>query len=101
MNPEGGRNMTTDPTPTPGAPQYYAPQRPTSGLAITALVLGIVGGAILAVIFGHVALNDIKRTGKEGKGMAIAGLVLGYIETAFWVLIIGLFVIGAAASTGY
>jgi hypothetical protein len=78
--------------------QYYGPPRPTSGLAITALVLGILGGAIFAVLFGHLALNDIKTTGKDGKGMAIAGLVLGYIETAFWALIIIIFIAAAAGS---
>jgi peptidyl-prolyl cis-trans isomerase B (cyclophilin B) len=100
--------MTTDPTPirpdpdVPAPPQYvYPPARPTSGLAITALVLGLVGGAILAVIFGHVALNDIRKTGKDGKGMAVAGLVLGYIETAFWILIVVLFTVAAAAGSGY
>jgi Domain of unknown function (DUF4190) len=61
-------------------------------------VLGIIGGAIFAVIFGHLALNDIKATGKDGKGMAIAGLVLGYIETAFWVLIIIIFIAAAAGT---
>jgi hypothetical protein len=60
-------------------------------------VLGIIGGAIFAVLFGHLALNDIKATGKDGRGMAIAGLVLGYIQTAFWVLVI-IWVIAAAAA---
>lgn len=58
-------------------------QRPTSGLAVASLVLGILWvfwlGSILAVIFGHKALSDIKRTGAEGKGLAVAGLVLGWI----------------------
>jgi hypothetical protein len=35
-------------------------------------VLGILDGAIVAVLFGHVALNDIKATGEEGRGMVIA-----------------------------
>jgi peptidyl-prolyl cis-trans isomerase B (cyclophilin B) len=107
IRPEATHEVTTPVTQYPAGsfhqtPQYvYPPQRPTSGLAITALVLGILGGAILAVIFGHLALSDIRKTGKEGRGMAVAGLVLGYVETAFWVLIIALFAIGAAASTGY
>jgi hypothetical protein len=59
-------------------------------------VLGIVGivfvTAILAVIFGHVALSQIKRSfgAIAGRGMAIAGLVLGYLWLAFWVVIIAL-----------
>ena len=69
-------------------PQYpypypYPPARPTNGMAIAAMVLGIVWvywiGSILAVIFGHVALNEIRRTKQGGEGMAIAGIVLGWI----------------------
>jgi hypothetical protein len=71
-----------------GPPPYgypghgYAPTR-TSGYAIAALVLGIVWvfwiGSVLAVIFGHIALNETNREPQvQGKGMAIAGLVLGY-----------------------
>jgi len=69
-------------------PQYpypypYPPARSTNGMAIAAMVLGIVWvywiGSILAVIFGHVALNEIRRTKQGGEGMAIAGIVLGWI----------------------
>ncbi len=61
----------------------------TSGLAITALVLGIVALmlsfipilnillCIAAITFGIIGLNSVKKTGQEGRGMAIAGIVLG------------------------
>ena len=59
----------------------------TSGWAIASLVLGILGitcifpvfGAILAVIFGIIALNQINKSGGHitGQGQAIAGIVLG------------------------
>jgi len=62
--------------------------RQTSGMAIAAMVLGIVGFSLLAVIFGHVALGDVKRNRKDGRGMAIAGLVLGYLGVIFWVILI-------------
>jgi Domain of unknown function (DUF4190) len=82
----------------PAQPQYvYPPARPTSGMAITAFVLSLLGGAILAVIFGHIALNDINKTGKDGKGLAIAGLVIGYIQCAIWTLIIILMAAAAGA----
>jgi hypothetical protein len=57
-------------------------------------VLGIVWvfwvGSILAVIFGHVALSQIKRSmgAVTGRGLAIAGLVLGYLWLAFLVVVI-------------
>lgn len=55
----------------------------TNGLAIASMVLGILWlywlGSILAVIFGHCALAQIRRTGEGGGGLAVAGLVLGWI----------------------
>jgi hypothetical protein len=66
--------------------QYWQPAAPnpgTNGFSIAAMVLGIIWiwwiGSILAVIFGHIALAQIKKTGQGGHGMAVAGLVLGYI----------------------
>tara|TARA_R110002095_G_scaffold114656_1_gene100057 strand:+ start:4521 stop:5297 length:777 start_codon:yes stop_codon:yes gene_type:complete len=59
----------------------------TAPMAVASLVLGLVGfniifllGSILAVIFGHVALKQIKQAGGKlsGRGMAITGLLLGY-----------------------
>ena len=56
----------------------------TSGLGIASLVVGILWmywiGSILAVIFGHVALSQIKKDPSiGGRGMAVAGVVLGWI----------------------
>jgi hypothetical protein len=62
---------------------------------VASLVLGILGGVLLAIIFGVVALRQIKRRGDRGRGMAIAGIVLG----GLWTLLIVLVVILAA--TGY
>lgn len=61
-----------------------------NGFAIAALVLGIVSfvvwacclntiTCILAIIFGVVALVQIKKNNEKGKGMAITGLVLGIV----------------------
>ena len=76
-----------------GAPQPgYGQPAGTNGLAIASLILGILWlcwlGSILAVIFGHVALGQIKKTGgaQQGRGMAIAGLVLGYLGIATFIL---------------
>jgi hypothetical protein len=45
-------------------------------------VLGILGGILLSVIFGIVALVQMRTRPYRGKGMAIAGLVLSGV----WVL---------------
>ena len=54
----------------------------TSGFAIASLVLGILGGAVLAIIFGFVALSQIKKRGQRGRGLAIAGVILGFVWSA-------------------
>jgi len=71
---------------------YPAPQPPTSGVAVASLICGIAEfftlgiAAVPAVILGHVARSNIKRTGERGDGLAIAGLVLGYLGIACWAL---------------
>lgn len=68
----------------------------TSGKAIASLILGIlfigVVTAIAAVVFGHLARRDIRRSGGrlKGKRMATAGLVLGYIGVALTPFIIAI-----------
>ena len=84
----------------PVVPYHYGyyppviPAPPTNGLAIGSMVCGIAEiftlgfAAIPAVILGHLARGQIKRTGERGDGMAIAGLVLGYLGLAGWLLVI-------------
>jgi hypothetical protein len=71
------------PPPPYAYPYPYPPARTTNGMAIASMVLGIVWvywiGSILALIFGYVALNEIRKTKQAGEGMAIAGIVLGWI----------------------
>ncbi len=80
--PPAGGGVPPQPTPSYGAP---AQSGGTNGLAVTSLILGILWvcwlGSVLAVIFGHVALSQIKKSGnvQGGKGLAVAGLVLGYL----------------------
>jgi len=86
-------------TPYGGYGSPYAPGQPyspkTSGWAIASFVLGLLGGVVLSVIFGLVALSRIKRLGQQGRGFAIAGLVLSGV----WiVLIIALIAVGALNS---
>lgn len=58
-------------------------------------------GAILAVIFGHVARRQIRTTGQRGNGFATAGLILGYIGIGFaaiFAIILVIIIIAALAS---
>jgi len=80
------------PSQAPAGYQPYA-AAPTNGLAITALVTGILGLGLLPVIFGHIALSQIKRNPMQtGKGMAIAGLILGYLVIAAGVIVFATFI---------
>ncbi|MEC5184522.1 hypothetical protein RCH12_001991 [Cryobacterium sp. MP_3.1] len=89
----------------PAAPQAYAPQgygQPAGGdkwnvLAIISLVSAFFV-SLAAVICGHIALSQIKRTGEKGRGLAIAGLVLGYVGLIsgliFLIVMIGVIMAG-------
>lgn len=68
------------------APAAPPTGRPTNGLAIATLVLGLCGFALLPVILGHVALGQIRRTGAGGSALAIVGLVLGYLACAAYLI---------------
>jgi len=66
----------------PGTPVVVATPS-TNGFAITALILGILGVSLLSVVFGAVALSQIRSSGgtQRGRGMAIWGIVLGVLWT--------------------
>jgi len=81
-------------------PVYAAPTPGTNGMAIASMILGILWvywvGSVLAVIFGFVALNQIKKRNESGRGMAIAGLVLGFIGVGLLLVVL---ILVAVAST--
>ena len=72
----------------------------TNGLALASLVCGLapfIFGppvAIPAIVLGHVARRQIKRTGEQGAGLALAGLLLG------WAMVILVIVLIVAMSVG-
>jgi membrane-associated protein len=69
----------------------------TNGFAIAALVLGLVGGWLLALIFGYIGKSqiDASRGGESGRGLAIAGIVLGWIGLAVMIAAIAAIVVVA------
>ena len=68
----------------PGAP---APRPPLNGLAVAALICGILGLAPAAIVLGHVGFAQARRSGQRGRGLAIAGFLLGYL--ALVLLLVG------------
>jgi hypothetical protein len=76
-------------------------QQKTSGFAITSFVLGMCFfipfvTAILAIIFGIIGLDDVKKNNKKGKGLAISGIVLGALFFLFWVFVLWVFILFAS-----
>jgi len=66
-----------------------------NGMAIAALCCGIGGflciiPAVLGIVFGVIAKNQIRESGgmQRGDGMATAGIVLGVIWIALTVVLI-------------
>jgi hypothetical protein len=51
---------------------------PTNVMAILAIIFGL-GGGLLGIVFGHIALSQIDRTGEAGRGLAYTGLIFGYL----------------------
>ncbi len=64
--------------------------KPNSTLAIASLISGILGwtllpviGGMIAVVTGHMAKSEIRKSSGQlaGEGLATAGLILGYTAT--------------------
>ncbi len=119
----GAPGASSMPSPTPDAPAYpepypypyaapgyyypwmyaYAPAAPRLGTwALVSMICGAVSIAtlqsvlaILAVIFGFIGLNEIKKSQEtvEGRGFAIAGIVTGFISIGLTILLIGLYIL--------
>jgi len=88
----------------PGYPMYpvVAVSIRTSTFAILSLIFSLLVlaglwfvGPLMGVIFGHIALNEIKKSNGmvEGQGLATAGLVVGYIGLGLSVLCIGFYLL--------
>jgi hypothetical protein len=102
---------------TPGLAQ------PNNNLALVSLITGIlsfaghiiplVGGstlAIVAVVTGYMARNQIKETGEQGRTMATVGMILGIVNLAIvgvvvillilFIFVLGIGIFGIAARNG-
>lgn len=92
----------------PDYPQLTPPMlAQTSTLALISLIAGILSwmlapfiGALVAVITGHMAKNEIRSSGGRltGEGLATAGLVLGYIQLGLTV--VGCLCVAVILATG-
>ncbi len=68
----------TEPTPQ---------SRPgTDGFAIAALIVAVLGGVLISILLGIIALRRIRLTGQGGRGLAIAAFVLSGLWAAVLVV---------------
>lgn len=79
------------------------PVAKTNGFAIASLACGLAQfmfgplPTIPAIVFGHMARGQIRRTGEQGAGLALAGLVLGWATVILGILLIA-FALAVSAS---
>jgi Domain of unknown function (DUF1707)/Domain of unknown function (DUF4190) len=82
--------------PVPAVPPTttLTPVARVNGLAIASLACALAQfvfgplATIPAIVFGHMARHEIKRTGEQGAGLALAGLILGWAAVILAVLLI-------------
>ena len=91
---------------TPAATTMVTPLARTNGLAIASLACGLAQFAfgplatIPAIVLGHVARSQIRRTGEQGAGLALAGLVLGWGAVILGIVLIAVALAIAAGMHG-
>jgi uncharacterized membrane protein len=84
----------TSQLPGGGAALLPVPAGPpkTNSRAVAAMICGVAEfftlgvTSIPAVILGHKARGEIRRTGEAGAGLAMTGLVLGWVMIGLWLL---------------
>lgn len=79
--------------PAQHQPQYQQPMQyqpkpssGTNGFAIASLVCSFFMFP-LGIVFGHMALNQIKKNNQGGKGLAIAGLIISYFALSYFLFV--------------
>jgi hypothetical protein len=61
--------------------------RSLNTLAVVSLASALTGiGAVMAIITGHIAQAQIRRSGENGKVLAVVGTVLGYVSVISWII---------------
>jgi len=79
------------------------PPAGTNGLAIASLACGLAQFTVRplatnpAIVLGHMARSQIRRTGEQGAGLALAGLVPGWGAVILGIVLIA---VGLAIAAG-
>ena len=59
----------------------------TNAYAVIAVILAFIQ-PLAGIVFGHMSLGQIKRSGEAGRGLALTALIVGYVMVAGVVLAI-------------
>jgi hypothetical protein len=101
--PQGPMPQPAPVTPVPRT--FWPAARPqTNGKAVGSAICGVLClvsfglTGIPAVVLGHAARSEIRRSGEGGDGLALTGLVLGWLSTGAWALVVTLMIVAAALS---
>jgi hypothetical protein len=103
------RVVTDLPAAQPAVPGPAVPvpaSARTNGLAIASLACGLAQFAlgplatIPAIVLGHMARSQIRRTDEQGAGLALAGLVLGWGAVILGIVLIATGLAIAAGTHG-
>ncbi|MFD5013120.1 DUF1707 and DUF4190 domain-containing protein [Streptomyces chartreusis] len=93
------------PLPAPVTGTFLPVARPqTNGKAVGSAVCGVLClvsfglTGIPAVVLGHAARAEIRRTGEGGDALALTGLVFGWVSNAAWAVLLTLMLVAAAVS---
>ncbi len=106
--PQGPSAMQPPVLGPPGVPRTFMPvplpPPATNGKAVGSMVCGVLTTmtmgltGIPAVILGHTARAEIRRSGEGGEGFALAGIILGWLSVAGWAFFLMLFMIAGVSS---
>jgi Domain of unknown function (DUF1707)/Domain of unknown function (DUF4190) len=76
----------TPPPPPPALPVFVRRQQRVSGFAVASVACALIWmwglASVAAIVFGHLAVREIRSSNglRSGMGIAITGIVLGYLE---------------------
>jgi peptidyl-prolyl cis-trans isomerase B (cyclophilin B) len=88
------------PRPSADKPSVPLTATTTNALAIAGFVIVLVAipsslvllysgvFIVLSIVFGHIAIAQIRRTGQRGRGLAVATLIIGYVAIAALIALI-------------
>jgi len=84
------------PPSLPGTPGLYRPYNVWAVVSVSFAASTVLGswffGGVVAIVTGHVARHQIKRTGEAGASLALAGLIGGYVAAGLFVAFIAAYI---------